>query len=541
MSRAITRIQSVALIAILVVAAAAGVYYFLAIGPSKQGGTTFVYDDNLEPTSMDPAVDYSGSGWGVIQNVFQTLVFYDHSSTTQFVGILAQSWQKSADGSTWTFTLRQGVKFSNGDPFNATVMAYSLKRTLTMNQGPSALLSGVLTTGGITAVDAYTLQIVLSNPSPAVLAILSTPPSSAVDPQVVEANGGIVANQTNTYMSTHPVGTGPFVFKEWVKGDHITLLNNPSYWGGANGMFPTPKLTQVVINYKTDALARELDVESGAAQMIQLDLGHIADVQNQTGVTVQNIGVAPIILYAFMNTQKAPFDNVLVRQALTHAINYDEIVQQVYSGFAARYTGPLAVGVPTYNTSIPEQSYNVTLAKQLLAQAGYPNGQGLPTMQFVIWAGDPTVQNMAELILSQLAAVNINIQLQVVSFSTFMDMQSSAASNPSHPLVGITEWGADYLDPDDFATPIVWSQGFDNPAGYNNSAVDQLVMAGRYNQDPAQRAQIYSQITQLTAQDAPFAWLVQIGQFFIHRSNVQGLYYNPSLGRIDLSQISLSG
>jgi peptide/nickel transport system substrate-binding protein len=390
-------------------------------------------------------------------------------------------------------------------------------------------------------VDAYTLKIVLSNPSPAILAILSTPPASAVDPQVVEANGGVVADQPNTYMTTHPMGTGPFVVKEWVKGDHITLTKSTAYWGGANGMFPAPKLTQVVFNYRTDALARVLDIKSGTAQMIQLDLGHIADVQNQTGVTVRNIGVAPVILYLFMNTQKSPFSSTLLRQAVTHAINYDEIVQEVYSGFAARFTGPLAVGVPTYNSSIPNQSYNVTLARELLTQAGYPNGQGLPTMQFVIWAGDPTVQNMAELIQSQLAAVNINIQLQIVSFGTFMDMQSSAATNPSHPVVGITQWGADYLDPDDFATPIVWSQGFDNPAGYNNTVIDQLVMQGRYSQDPAQRAQIYSQITQITAEDAPFAWLVQIGQFFIHRSNVQGLYYNPSLGRIDLSQVSLSG
>jgi peptide/nickel transport system substrate-binding protein len=242
-----------------------------------------------------------------------------------------------------------------------------------------------------------------------------------------------------------------------------------------------------------------------------------------------------------MDTQKAPFNNTLLRQAVVHAVNYDEIVQKVYSGFASRYTGPLCVGLPGYNNSIPQQTYDPNLSKQLLTQAGYSDGQGLPSMKFVIWAGDPTVQNMAELIQSQLAAVNIKVELQIVSFSTFMDIQSSAASNPSHPVIGMTEWGADYLDPDDFATPIIWSNGFDNPAGYNSSLVDQLVMQGRYEQNPDQRAIIYSRITQMALQDAPNAWLIQINQFFIYRDNVQGLYYNPSLGRIDFSQVSLSG
>ena len=237
---------------------------------THSGSDTLVVEEGQQPDSMDPAVEFTTPGNEITSNVYQGLVAPYFSSNSQYVGVLAQSWTSSSDQMSWNFTLRQGVIFSNGDPFNAYVMWYSLYRTLVVNQAPAFILGqnfGV-NSSGANISDTVLNSINYSSPSPsnltlmqnpmqsfqvinqneialhlgygyngnvsysALLATLTAPSSFAVDPKVVFANGGVVANTKNSWMQTNAIGTGFYILNSWAQGQSVKLVRNTNYWGG---------------------------------------------------------------------------------------------------------------------------------------------------------------------------------------------------------------------------------------------------------------------------------------------------------------------
>ena len=274
----IGKIQAVVIIAVLIVAVVGAVYFYSTVnrpgtGPSASTGqlpTSMVVEEESQPDSMDPTVSYTTPGWEIIEQVYQGLLAPDGTSYTTYVGVLAQNWTISSDGMTYTFFLRPGVTFSNGDPFNAYVMWFSIYRTLLMNQAPAFILAqnlGTTNGAGFNVTDSILNSINYTNPSSkdlnylsyanqsvqavspnqlvlhlgygyngnvpysSFLATLITPMAIAVDPNVVEANGGVVASQPNNYMETHALGTSFYELQSWVQGQSVTLVKNQRYLG----------------------------------------------------------------------------------------------------------------------------------------------------------------------------------------------------------------------------------------------------------------------------------------------------------------------
>ena len=303
------RILAAVVIIVIIVVAGVGLYYATMIGKtstvSQTSSNTLVVDEGEQPDSMDTAVEFTTAGNEITSNVYQGLVAPDLSSNSQYVGVLAQSWTVSSDQMTWTFNLRQGVKFSNGDPFNAYVMWYSLYRTLVMNQAPSFILAqnfANTTLANFNVTASLLNSINYKNPSSAnlammenqlqsfqvvneyeialnlgygyngnvtysaLLATLTAPCSFAVDPSVVSAHGGVVAGEKNTWMQTHALGTGFYLLNSWVTGQSVKMVINSNYWGTSvpssqlNYAIQPANLTNIIIYYKPTS-ARIADSE----------------------------------------------------------------------------------------------------------------------------------------------------------------------------------------------------------------------------------------------------------------------------------------
>lgn len=551
--KAISRTTSVvAVIVVIVLAAVAG--YFVVYQPGAPsittattatttteagpGPTTLVVDKANELQSVDPAFDYEYAGWEVIANVYEPLVTYDRKDPTKFVGVLAESWTSSADGMLYTFKLRQGVKFSNGDEFDANAVKYSIDRVLKMNQPPVWMLSQDLDLNSVKVIDKYTVEFHLTQAYAPFLATLATMTASIVNPNEVEAHGGVVADSTNPWMDSNAAGTGPFVLQEWIKGDHLTLARNPVYWG------TPPKLEKVIMYYKTSVQTRLLDIKSGFAQIAVIDVNHITDVQGVQGIVVESIGLSYHIDFVYFNTKKPPFDDPLVRKAVVHAINYEAIQSGINKDLTVRYVGPFAKGMEGYDETIQPYKYDPELAKQLLVQAGHPEGQGIPEITYLYYSRDASVALIAQEIQQDLANVGINVNLLGVSFATYIDKILSGPEDV--PEMGWTEWYADYISPDDFVVPFAnpdfppvgW-----NPAYYSHPRVTELYQTAPYTLDAAQRTAMYNEITKIMYEDAPYAWLGQFTGYYVYRSNVHGVYNNVILSSgvgLDYSTIYLT-
>ena len=539
-TRAISRTTAVIAVIVVIIVAAVGGYFALNMSaPAPTAGpTTLVVDKANELQSLDPAFDYEYAGWEVIANLYEPLVTYDKADPSKLVGVLAASWTSSPDGLLYTFKLREGVKFSNGDAFDANAVKYSVERVIKMNQPPSWILSQSLNLESVKVVDKSTVEFHLTQPYTAFLATLATVTASIVNPNVVEAHGGVTANSTNAWMDSNVAGTAPFVLQEWIKGDHLTLARNPQYWGT-----PT-KLEKVFMYYKTSVQTRLLDLKSGFAQIAVVNVNHVPDVQGLQGIVVQSIGVTQHIDFVYMNTKAPPFDNALVRKAAIHAINYDAIRSGINKNLTVSYVGPFAHGLEGYDENNQPYTYDPELAKQLLAQAGYPEGKGLPTVTYLYYSRDASVALIAQQIQQDLSNVGINVNLLGVSFATYIDKILSGPSNV--PEMGWTEWYADYLSPDDFVVPFAnpdfppvgW-----NPAYYSNPRVTELYQKAPYETDPTKRIAMYNEITKIMYDDAPYAWLGQFTGYYVYRSNVHGIYNNVVLapnGGLDYSTIYMT-
>ena len=543
--RAISRTAAaIAVIVIVVLIAVAG---YLAYKPITTpttttsevlGPTTLVVDKANELQGVDPGYNYEYAGWEVIANVYETLVTYDKTDPSKFVGVLATSWTTSPDGLLYTFKLREGVKFSNGDPFDANAVKYSFDRVLKMNQAPVWILSQNLNLDSVKIIDKYTVEMHLTRPYAAFLATLSTMTASIVNPSVVEAHGGVVANSTNPWMDSNSAGTAPFVLQEWIRGDHLTLARNPTYWGAA------PKLEKVVTYYKTSVQTRLVDLKSGFAQIATIDVNHVPDVQNIEGIKVQSFGLANHIDFIYMNTKTFPFNNALLRRAVVHAINYDAIMSGINKNLTVRYIGPFPKGMEGYDETIEPYKYDTELAKQLLAQAGYPEGKGLPTITFFYYSRDASIPLIAQEVQQDLANIGLDVNLLQSSIATYMNKIFTGPNGV--PEMGWTEWYADYPSPDDFVIPFANADfppvGW-NPAYYNNPRVTELYTKAPEVTDTAQRVAMYREITRIMTDDTPYAWLGQFTNYYVFRSNVHGIYNNVVLSpglSLDYSTIYLT-
>jgi peptide/nickel transport system substrate-binding protein len=364
---------------------------------SSSAGGTLRFARNFEPESLDPfGPADNGSIFARVQ-IFDTLVEARPNTSAPVSPALAESWQESNGGKTWTFKLRRGVRFSNGDPLTADDVKFSLDRFMNpkLNVNIPSLAFGFKS---VDVVDAHTVRINLAHPVGALLINISVFPASIISKKLFLAQG-------KKYFE-RPVATGPFVVDKWVRGSYLTMKRNAHYWDKGK-----PLLDAVRFDYIPDDNARMLKIRSGETDIAEgVPFKQIKTLQGQSGF---RIAVEPIVRYegVFLNHRIAPMGDIRVRQALNYATDKKSINNTVYGGVGAIANDmiPRTTFHADY-TQVPAYDYDLDKAKSLMSKAA-PKGF---SATFLYPAGSTVHQDLGTILQAEWSQVGVKLALQGV-------------------------------------------------------------------------------------------------------------------------------
>lgn len=478
---------------------------------TQASSTTLNIGLSADPPKLDPALSSALVDRQVMVNIYDTLLQLGPGNKIE--PDLAKTYTISPDGMTYTLNLQQGVTFQDGTPFNAAAVKFNLERDMQKSSPRHSALTDITS---IDTPDSSTVVLHLKRPFSPLLSILTGRTGMMVSPTAVQKEG---ANFVN-----HPVGTGPFEFKDRVKGDHITLVKNPHYWQSGEPKFDT-------VRYKifTDPNVEYMNLKSGAVQIVDtVPAQDLASLQQNSAYVVQNqpgFGYQGI----WFNVKSGPFTNQYLREAVDQAINRQTVVDVVLKGEGMPGYSPFGPSSPAYNKAEDTPpTPNAATIKSLLAKGGQPNGFSF-TMQ--IATGSVTAQ-MAQVIQSMLSQYGIKMQIQQLEFGTLL----ANSENGSFQALQLGWSGR--LDPDQNIYSFFYTNGPLNSAGFSNPQVDQLLNQARKEQTMSQRAQTYAQVMDILHQQAPYAFLYHQNNVIAYTSKLQGFQY-VSDGLIRAANLSL--
>ena len=474
------------------------------------------------PDTTDPQC--TSEYYTVALNVFDRLVEIRINSdgSSLITPSLADSWKVSDDGLTYTFQLHEGVKFSNGMPLTASDVEYTLTRLLSnpesSNQDIAMSIRGAqdLVDGktdkleGVRVIDDTHFEITLSHPYAAFLACLSTPGASILDEETTT-----VAGRSFGRDPLYTIGTGPFVFHQWIKGDGMILLANEDYWSGA------PKCKGIYAQFISDSEAQRMQFEHGTLDILDLEnLGTEAEYFIHGDIYQHQLAQGPRvgISYIALNETVEPLQSASVRKALQIGLDRQTLLNAIYSGRGALEHGIFPHGLIGYDPDIPEIPYDPEKAKTLLAEAGYPDGFDLTISLSA--ASVESTKDLVSLIAYMWQKIGVNATIETLDDDTYMEKRTSGE------LACYTStWSADFNDPDNFIYTFFGTKANTNARSlcYQNDDVIRRVQAARAITDEEQRIQEYQNLENLIVQkDAAWIPLFSRQHYFIISDRVEG-------------------
>lgn len=495
----------------LVLATVASVMVGACSSSTAQGSThrvlTYAYArqfSNLDPSESDAAEN------DVFVNVFETLATYD-PKTQQAKPLLATSWDHNSDGTEWTFHLRPGVKFQDGSPFDANAVKFSIQRTAKLNQGAGYIWAPVTE---IDVVNSLTVTLKLSQAQPMDLiaasgwgAFMMTPTADDQDPSWFNQGRG--------------VGTGPYEYGSYTPGQSMTLKPFQGYWGG----WKSDQFTDIVYNFAPDATTREQLLRSHQAIMaLNVSRPDLTSLSQSFAIhPVDTMDAAEVIL----NVKRAPTNNVLVRKAMLYAFPEDQIASDVFHQYAPKIRDFAPNSL--WGTDAPLTGYNLdlTMAKQLLAQAGYPNG-GLTVEYTSTTDAYPEEERVGELWKASLAQIGITMNIRNITFN--QNVQISTQTDPNAaPNASILEWVPNIPSLQDYLFNSFGSQAGFHKAYYSNSDFDTLVNDGGVLSatDRKAAAAKFQQASQMILDQAVGLPMVDNADIWVADKNVSGFVATP--------------
>jgi peptide/nickel transport system substrate-binding protein len=513
-----TRSRILSASVIVLAMAAAGCGGSAATGSGSGSGpavSTLVIANAVKVDTLDPEANSVNESIWLDQNLYSRLL-QPNSTGTGLLPDLASSWNISSNGLTYTFHLRPDAKFSNGTPVTASDVVYSIQRSRAFSGGWGFLLTAVKT---ITAPDAHTVVIALSQPHAPLLADLAMYAYSVLPESLVKAQG--------SSFFQHPVGSGPFKVTSYNPDSEVDLARNPYFYG------TKPKISKVRVLIVPDDNTRVLMLESKKADVIENPPGNlVSEIDKTPGLSVQLYPSTRVDIIQ-LDEHFKPLKSQLVREALNYAINRNAIVQLAYQGHATPGASFMPYKMEYFDSSLTPYPYNPTKAKQLLAQAGYPHGF---SAFMITVSGDVAGQAEAVVVKSELAAVGINLSIQSYELLT-----AYAKEDGGHSELGERYWTNDIIDPDEVATFGADSQGGANAFNsyWSDSQANNLVDQARAELNSSTRQQMYDQIQQIVYQQSPFI-VTDYSPYRYGVGNwVHGFHVTP-LGNYDLSLETLT-
>jgi peptide/nickel transport system substrate-binding protein len=489
-----------------------------AVSAWAQPAGTLLVGLVAEPVNLDPAQVTDLNSNRVGRRIVETLVTFPEEST-QVVAGLAESWTISKDGLRYTFKLRRGVTFHDGTPFNAEAVKFSIERQIDPEHPFNKLGKYPFANyffGNVKAVevvDPATVEFVLKEPRASFLTILTSAAASIVSPTAVKKFGADYALQ--------PVGTGPFKYVSWDRGQRVVLEKNPSYW-----RYPV-KIERVVYRPIVEGQARLTELLTGSLDLIvDVPPDFVTQVESSPKATLQK-QVGAHVWYLGINNQKKPFDDKRVRQALNYAVNKEAIVRDVLKGTGSLSRGPVLPATWGADSGLKPYPYDPERAKKLLAEAGYPSGFSTTLWVPESGSGMQSPVPMSTVIQSNLKAVGVSVTLQTMEWGAYL-----AKLRTKEQELFALSWMAGNEDPDMVMYPLLhssqWTPAGPNRALYKNERFDELLQQARLTTDQGKRAALYREAQRILVDDPPWIFIDHEIQTAALAKRVQGFKLHPS-------------
>jgi peptide/nickel transport system substrate-binding protein len=448
-----------------------------------------------DTSTMDPHMHTERMGIIINQHIFDTLLTRD-LKTYQPAPHLAES-VRAVNPTTWELRLRRGVKFHNGEPFTAESVKFSFERVL--NPGQKSPIRGNFTwIKSVEVVDEHTVRITTEKPYPLFHEILTFGNFGMVPPKYVKEKG-------DAHFSRNPVGTGPFRFVEWRKGERTVMEANDQYWKGA------PAIKSLTFRVVPETATQIAELLSGGVDIIRALPPDQVPAVERSGVA--RVSATKILRVVFLQMDgdaragKTPLTDVKVRRAVNHAINVDEIMQKVLGGMAVRTPGgtnPMAFG---FDPAMKAYAYDPAQARKLLAEAGFPNGFEVTLNTY--HGSIVNNEQVAQAIMGYLANVGIKTKLR-----HFADVGQYLVNFRGSKLDGMTlaSWGYNSVFDSDAIFYVHFHAG--QPYTYNSSKeMDEWLDEARATVDPKKRQELYSRLQRFVADRA--YWVPMYAQFTV--------------------------
>ena len=475
--------------------------------PTIPAGGTLIFGRGGDSLTLDPALVLDGESAKVCDMLYDTLIQY-REATTDLEPALAEAWESSTDGLVWTFHLRQGVQFHDGTPLDAEAVVFSLTRPEGVYRDFQAeFISQIL------AIDSLTVQIILKIPFAPFINALTSFEYSIVSPAAVQ--------HFRANFADNPVGTGPFKFVRWERGDKIVLEANDTHWAGR------PSLDQIIFRSIPDNSVRLMELQQGNLHAMEFpnpDELSIIRGDAQLELLMQpslNVG------YLAMNMEKPPFDNLKVRLAMNHAINKVEIIENLYQGTGIPAKNPIPPTLWSYDDTIEDYEYNPELAKQLLAEAGYPDG-----FETTLWALPvprpyiPDGGALAEILQAELLNIGVEAEIVTYDWGTYLEK----TENGEHDMA-MLGWIAG-ADPDNFFYYLLSKTHAEKPAFnisfYRSDEMQDVLERARTSTDRNERIELYQQAQAIFHRDVPWVPLAHGQRLLVVDKRVKNLRLAPT-------------
>ena len=484
-----------------------------------------------DPETVDPALNSAVDGGEMILHAFEGLLKLDENGDPE--AGQAEKWEVSEDGLTYTFHLRDGLKWSDGSDLTAEDFVYSWQRVcdpnvaapyaetvLGMVEGYDKAVAGDIEKLGVEAKDDKTFVVHLANPCPYFESLAAFATLNPVQKETIETNGDAWATEADTYISN-----GPFYMAEWVPGSYVLMKKNPNYWDA-----DSIKLDGIKFNLIEDANAAYSAYQTGEILMVK-------DVPTEEIPSLKDndeFHVEPLIgtYYIRLNLEKAPFDNKLVREALSLAIDREYVANTLMQGTyspAGNIVGPGwkdTDGSEFHDKSnggseyIDSSDYDANLqkAKDLLKEAGYPDGKGIPKIDYLI--NDSGYHKVVgEYLQKAWGELGIDVTVDVVEWASFTPMRRNGDF-----MAARNGWVGDYTDPSNILELFTTDNG-NNDGNYSNPAFDAAIEKSRTTTDTAERSAVLHEAEDIIMEDAGCIPVAYYNDFYLMSSKVTGAWH----------------
>lgn len=484
----------------------------------RQGGVLRLAAPDDVPT-LDPALGYDTRSWFYEQHLFETLVTYDEQAT--LVPALAERWTVAADGRGYRFTLRADLVFSDGTPLTAADAVGSIERVLdpaTRSQGaeyfrgivgaPAYVEGKAAHVAGLRSPDARTVEIDLDAADPLFLHKVALMFAAVVPAER--------ARRLGDDFTTQPIGSGPFVLREWRRGERIALARNPRY-----RVADRPYLDGIVQQLGVNPELSWLMFQSGELDVTGIPPADFAAVMRDPAEAARTVHATQLeTMFVGLNCEMPPLDDRRVRQALNYAVNKADVIA-LLNGRGVPARGIVPPGMPGYAVDLEGYPFDPEKARALLADAGLTAG-----FDTEIWTqGTDTDMKIAQKLQQDLARISVRLGIKNVAWSSFLD----AIRQPKTVPVFDLGWSADFPDPANFLDVLFHSGGANNHSFYANPAVDRLLEQARTMLDETARFRVDAEAERLIVTDAPMIFLYNPITYVMHDPRVHDYVIHPFL------------